>query len=214
MTLTDVLLHEAELTYGLTEKLFRRVVDSELSWRPATGKNWMTVGQLLMHCARFGCGRAIQGFVRGDWGLPEGSRLEDLGAEQHVPPVAALPSVESVEQALKLLARDRGPSPDLHCGSEGSRPVDQDIRRTLGRLRGLAVSTLAADDSASQPAQGTALLLPQADRQGRQHPRPLGGVDVTTKRCAPPHREHRGPGELGRAKRLIPSRRHARSSTE
>lgn len=113
MTLTDVLLHEAELTYGLTEKLFRRVVDSELSWRPATGKNWMTVGQLLMHCARFGCGRAVQGFVRGDWGLPEGSRLEDLSAEQHVPPVAAPPSVE---QALGLLAKDRDTA--LSCIAE------------------------------------------------------------------------------------------------
>jgi hypothetical protein len=107
MTLTDVLLHEAEETYVITEKLFRRVVDGDLSWRPATGRNWMTVGQLLMHCASFGCGKAIRGFVKGDWGLPEGTRLEDLRAEHHVPPVAALPSVESVEQALQLLARDR-----------------------------------------------------------------------------------------------------------
>ncbi len=107
MTLKDVLLHEAERTYAVTEKLFRRVADAEFSWTPATGKNWMTVGQLLMHCASFGCGKAIQGFVRRDWGLPEGCRLEDLDPEQHVPPLAELPSVESVEQALELLARDR-----------------------------------------------------------------------------------------------------------
>ena len=107
MTLTDVLLHEAEVTYAITEKLFRRVANGELSWRPATGKNWMTVGQLMMHCASFGCGKAIQGFVKGDWGLPEGTQVESLAAEQHVPPVAALPSVESVEQALNLLAGDR-----------------------------------------------------------------------------------------------------------
>ena len=107
MTLTDVLLHEAKVTYAVTEKLFRRVADAELSWRPATGNNWMTVGQLMMHCASFGCGKAIQGFVKGDWGLPEGTQVENLGAEHHIPPVAALPSVESVEQALNLLAGDR-----------------------------------------------------------------------------------------------------------
>jgi uncharacterized damage-inducible protein DinB len=107
MTLADVLLQEAEATYALTEKLFQRVTDGELSWKPATGKSWMTVGQLLMHCASFGCGKAIQGFVKGDWGLPEDTRLEDLGDEQHVPPAAALPSVESIAQALELLAEDR-----------------------------------------------------------------------------------------------------------
>lgn len=39
--------------------------------------------------------------------MPEGARPEDLDAEQHVPPADALPSVESVEQALNLLADDR-----------------------------------------------------------------------------------------------------------
>jgi len=107
MALTGVLLQEAEVTYAVTEKLFGRVANGELSWKPATGKNWMTVGQLMMHCASFGCGKAIQGFVKGDWGLPEGSRLEDLDSENHVPPAAALSSVESVEQALDLLAKDR-----------------------------------------------------------------------------------------------------------
>ena len=127
MTLTDVLLHEAEVTYDITEKLFCRVVDRDLSWRPATGKNWMTVGQLLMHCASFGCGKAIQGFVKGDWGLPAGSRLEDLRAEQHVPPVAALPSVESVEQALILLARDR----DLTLGCIAETKEAELLTKTL-----------------------------------------------------------------------------------
>jgi uncharacterized damage-inducible protein DinB len=107
MTLTQVLLEEAEATYVVTERLFRRVADEELSWKPPTGKNWMTVGQLLMHCASFACGKAIQGFVKGDWGLPEGTAIEDLAAQDHVPPAAALPSVKSVEEALKLLAKDR-----------------------------------------------------------------------------------------------------------
>lgn len=61
ITLKDVLIEEAEAIYAVTEKLFRRVTDDDLSWKPTTGKNWMTVGQLPMHCASFGCGKAIQG---------------------------------------------------------------------------------------------------------------------------------------------------------
>ena len=103
MTLTQVLIAEAEANYTIAERLFRRVSDDELSWTPPTGESWMTVGQLLMHCARFGCGEAIRGFVTGDWG-PES---DDSTGRDHVPPAEALPTVESVGQALDLLAADR-----------------------------------------------------------------------------------------------------------
>ena len=107
MTLTDVLLEEARATYGICERLFRRVADADLPWTPSTGGSWMSVGQLLMHCASFGCGKAIRGFVDGDWDMPESSESGDPASEAHVPPAAALPSVTSVEQALGLLAEDR-----------------------------------------------------------------------------------------------------------
>ena len=103
MTLTQVLLAEGEAVYSITARLFRRVADDELTWTPPTGRDWMTVGQLLMHCASFGCGKAVHGFVTGDWGT--GS--EDATAEDHVPPATALPRVASVRQALELLAEDR-----------------------------------------------------------------------------------------------------------
>jgi len=103
MTLTEVLVTEAEATYVIVERLFGRVSDDELPWTPSAGKSWMSVGQLLMHCARFGCGRAIQGFVTGDWG----PQAEDSTKEDHLPPAEALPSVTSVRQALDLLAADR-----------------------------------------------------------------------------------------------------------
>jgi uncharacterized damage-inducible protein DinB len=106
-TLKEVLIEEAQTTYTITEKLFQHVTNDDLSWKPATGNRWMTLGQLLMHCSNFGCGRAIQGFVRGDWGVPEGVKPENLDAIQHVPPPSALPTVESVEQALGFLADDR-----------------------------------------------------------------------------------------------------------
>jgi hypothetical protein len=103
MTLKEVLVEEAETTYAITRSLVRRVGDAELSWKPESGCiEWMSLGQLLMHCASYGCGKAVRGFVRGDW-APGG---EDLGSV-HLPPAAALPSVASVGQALALLEADR-----------------------------------------------------------------------------------------------------------
>jgi uncharacterized damage-inducible protein DinB len=103
MTLTEVLLTEAETNYAIAERLFRRVSDDELPWTPTAGKGWMTVGQLLMHCASFGCGKAIRGFVTGDWG----PGAEDSTEDDHVPPAEALSSVNTVSQALEFLAADR-----------------------------------------------------------------------------------------------------------
>jgi len=102
MTLTGVLLTEAETTYAITDHLFRLVTDDELAWTPPGGTGWMSLGQLLMHCADAGCGKAVQGFVTGDWG-PGADPTE----QDHVPPAEALPSVTSVGQALELLAADR-----------------------------------------------------------------------------------------------------------
>jgi uncharacterized damage-inducible protein DinB len=103
MTLTEILLAEAEASYAVTERLIRRVSDDELAWLPGAGKNWMTMGQLLMHCASFGCGKAIRGFVTGDWG----AELEDATEQDHIPSAEALPSVKTVQEALELLAADR-----------------------------------------------------------------------------------------------------------
>ncbi|HVO34355.1 MAG TPA: DinB family protein [Gemmatimonadales bacterium] len=106
MTLQQLLIEEAETTYAITRNLARRVGDADLAWTPGGGgTEWMTMGQLLMHCASFGCGKAVQGFVRGDWGV--GASAVDAGADVHVPPAAALPSVTSVAQALGLLEADR-----------------------------------------------------------------------------------------------------------
>lgn len=126
ISLKRVLIEEAVKTYTITEKLFRKVKDDELSWKPSTGKNWMTVGQLLMHCSCFGCGKAVQGFVTGDWGIS--MKDDDSEAIQHMPPAEAMPSVKNVEQALKLLEEDRELTLScLHQVKEGnllsSRPV-------------------------------------------------------------------------------------------
>jgi hypothetical protein len=106
MALLEILRQEAELTYGVTEALIRSVEPSTLGWKPATGQNWMTVGQLLKHCSE-ACGAGIKAFLTDDWGLPEGVRFEDLPPEEMLPPASKLPAVSSVDEALRLLAEDR-----------------------------------------------------------------------------------------------------------
>jgi uncharacterized damage-inducible protein DinB len=106
MSLTDVLKEEAEFLYTVTEKLINLVDADKLSWKPSTGSNWMTTGQLLMHCTN-ACGMGIKGFVTGDWGLPEGMSFEDIPPDEMLPPAEKMPTAESIGQVLKLLAEDK-----------------------------------------------------------------------------------------------------------
>jgi uncharacterized damage-inducible protein DinB len=106
MTLVEILQEEADHMYRVTECLFRRVESDALAWKPPIGQNWMTIGQLLMHCT-IACGTSVRGFITGDWGFPEGVRYEDLTPEEVLPPASKLPAVDSVEQALELLEQDR-----------------------------------------------------------------------------------------------------------
>ena len=106
MNWTQLLKKEIETTYTATEKLLDKVNANSLAWKPATGTNWMTIGQLLMHLG-YACGAGCKGFVTGDWGLPPDTNFEDLTPEQMLPPADQMPSAESVEQAKKLLAEDK-----------------------------------------------------------------------------------------------------------
>jgi hypothetical protein len=106
MKLTEVLTQEANGMYAATEKLIKMVEPSEMSWKPSSGKNWMTTAQLLRHCAD-ACGAPIKGFVSGDWGLPAGMKMEDISPEDMLPPAEKLASVATVDEALKILAEDR-----------------------------------------------------------------------------------------------------------
>ena len=106
LTLKQVLQQEAEKTYKTTEKLIRKVDDHELDWKPSSGKNWMTMGQLLMHTANYGCGQGLKGFIKGDWG-PIGEAVGDQQEAQHLPKAEDLPRVDDVEQAIDILAEDK-----------------------------------------------------------------------------------------------------------
>jgi len=106
MTLTDLLKQEAENMYAVTEALFKEVDPTALGWKPPTGKNWMTTGQLLLHCSS-ACGSGIKGFVSGDWGLPEGMDMSDMPPDAMMPSAEKMPAAESVEAALGALAEDK-----------------------------------------------------------------------------------------------------------
>ena len=106
MNWKQLLNDETEYLYRVTEGLFERVDDDSLDWKPATGENWMTTGQLMMHIA-WGNGPGFKGFVTGDWGLPEGVSFEDMDPDDMLPAAEAMPSVESVAQAREKLAADK-----------------------------------------------------------------------------------------------------------
>ncbi len=106
MNWTELLKTEVESTYTTTQRLLERVDPASLNWKPETGPNWMTMGQLLKHISSAG-GSGCKGFVTGDWGLPPGMKLEDMKPEEMLPPAEKLPTLDSVEEAMTLLAEDK-----------------------------------------------------------------------------------------------------------
>ena len=112
MNWTELLKSEIESTYKATEGLLELVDEDTLGWKPATGSNWMTTGQLLMHITN-ACGACFRGFITGDWGLPDGVDLSDLSPEDMLPPAEKLPTVGSVAEAKKLFAEDKQLARDM-----------------------------------------------------------------------------------------------------
>lgn len=106
MNWTDVLTHEINYAYQAAEGLMDLVEDEDLAWKPSSGDNWMTTGQLLFHVAE-ACGMAMKGFVTGDWGLPEGVSMDDAGSGDMLPPAESMSTVKSVAEAKDLLAADK-----------------------------------------------------------------------------------------------------------
>lgn len=88
---SEILKQDADAMYRVTEALFGFVDD--LDWKPATGANWMTTGQLLRHCSE-ACGKSLRGFITGDWGMPEGQSTDDIPEEDMLPSADRLPTVD------------------------------------------------------------------------------------------------------------------------
>jgi hypothetical protein len=106
VSLVEILKQDADGAYHAAVGLFKLVDEANLDWKPETGKNWMTVGQVMKHCTN-SCGEPCKGFVTGDWGIPPDQKPEDIPPDQMMPPAEKMPAVGSTEEALKLLEADR-----------------------------------------------------------------------------------------------------------
>ncbi|MDK9700266.1 MAG: DinB family protein [bacterium] len=102
----EMLRGSFEYEYAVAEKLMDMVSDDELNWKPATGTNWMTVGQVLHHMTN-ACGFCVKGFCTGDWGMPADFDPSKASEEDMLPPAEKMPTVTSVAEAKKLLAEDK-----------------------------------------------------------------------------------------------------------
>jgi hypothetical protein len=105
MNWTELLAKQAEGAYRATEGLLDLVDADRLSWKPATGENWLTMAQLLKHITG-SCGAMCEGFVTGDWGVPA-ETFENLSPEEMLPPAEKFPALETMAEAKEALAVDK-----------------------------------------------------------------------------------------------------------
>jgi len=106
MNWTALLTSSLEDAFQAAEGLVGMVDEDALDWKPDTGDNWMTSGQLLQHLGE-ACGAGCKGFVTGDWGMPDGMDMAEMSLEDMLPPAEAMASVSSVEEARQRLAADK-----------------------------------------------------------------------------------------------------------
>lgn len=106
MNWTELLRREIESTYRATAGLLDLVDEDMLGWKPATGTNWMTTGQLLHHLPE-ACGLLCRGFVTGVWPLPEGETPADMEPGDMLPPAEAMATARSVAAVREALEEDK-----------------------------------------------------------------------------------------------------------
>jgi uncharacterized damage-inducible protein DinB len=102
----ELLTEEIEYGYAVADKVMALVDEGKLDWKPATGDNWMTTGQLLKHTATC-CGSTFKGFVTGDWGMPADFDPADMKPEDMLRPAEAMSAIDSVAAARQELADDK-----------------------------------------------------------------------------------------------------------
>lgn len=95
-----------EEAYRSTFGLVALVEPGDLDWKPSTGDNWMTTGQLLMHLTT-ACGAGFKGAATGDWGMPDGVDLSELAPEDMLPPADKLPTTDSIATARDGIESDK-----------------------------------------------------------------------------------------------------------
>ena len=110
MTIGDLLRKQADDVFGAALGLVALVDDGALDWKPSSGGNWMTTGQLLKHLES-ACGIVAECFVDGDW-----SRLAAMEAEMDTSkrdpvtgmyPAEALPTASSAAATRTAILEDK-----------------------------------------------------------------------------------------------------------
>ena len=140
MNWTELLKAEVAASYKATEGLLDLVTDDMLDFKPESGSNWMTLGQLLRHITT-ACGFCMKGFVTGDWGFPEGQAYEEMPEEDMLPPAEKMPAVETVAEAVDQLSADKTLAYEMieRAGEEDlehkmqAAPWNPEVKVPLGR---------------------------------------------------------------------------------
>jgi len=108
MNIGELLKKHVEETYHATLGMLELVDEDALDWKPATGDNWMTTGQLLWHLEH-ACGLMAGCFVTGDWSVLSSFETDESqrDPETGLLPAAAMKSVESVAAARTAIEADK-----------------------------------------------------------------------------------------------------------
>ena len=106
MNWTELLNAEIEDKFRVTEGLLALADDSMLDWKPSSGENWMTLGQLLWHLPE-ACGFCMRGFVTENWQMPADVDPAEAVPDEMIPPAAEMRAASSVEEVRDLLAADK-----------------------------------------------------------------------------------------------------------
>jgi len=106
MNWRQLLIDEIEDGYAVADKVMALVDDDDLDWKPETGANWMSTGQLIKHLSTC-CGPTFRGFVTGDWGMPANFDPSQVKPEDMLQPAEAMPAAASVAEARRELAEDK-----------------------------------------------------------------------------------------------------------
>jgi len=80
MSWKAILIEQVKDAYRSAEGLLELVENEQLGWKPETGENWMTTGQLLNHMAD-ACGSMFKCFITGAWEFEEGLGAVETVAE-------------------------------------------------------------------------------------------------------------------------------------
>lgn len=104
MNWTTFLTTQATEAYNVVTKLVAKLDNDTLGWKPETGENWMTTGQLLEHM-KTACGACMSGFVTGDWSavMPEG----EMDPSGEMPTADKLPTCTTIKDFKAAFEKDR-----------------------------------------------------------------------------------------------------------